>query len=62
MHHLGIGATHAGKPVILLITDTLVTVIHHSTGQTLATNTIDPTRTYWRNNQQEPGRWPGSRI
>ncbi len=28
--------------------------------EVLATNTIDPTRTYWRNNEKEPGRWPGS--
>jgi len=60
MHHLGIGAAHARKPVTILITDTLVTVIHTGTGQILATNTINPDRTYWRNNEREPGRWPGS--
>lgn len=21
---------------------------------------IDPTKTYWRNKNKEPGRWPGS--
>lgn len=60
MHHLGIGATHASKPVTILITDTHTTVIHTTTGEVLATHTIDPTRTYWRNNEREPGRWPGS--
>jgi hypothetical protein len=22
-------------------------------------NTIDPNRSYWRNQQKHPGRWPG---
>lgn len=60
MHHLGIGAAHARKPVVLIITEDTVTVVHHGTGKILATNTIDPTRTYWRNNNKEPGRWPNS--
>lgn len=59
MHHLGIGATHRGKRVMLLADDTTVTVIHLNTGEILATNTINPDRTYWRNNEKEPGRWPG---
>lgn len=61
MHHLGVGATHRGTPVLILIDQTTTTVIHRTTGEILATNTIDPTRTYWRNNEREPGRWPGSR-
>ena len=61
MHHLGIGTAHNGKAVVILVTDTQITVIDRTTRQTLATNTIDPTRTYWRNNEREPGRWPGSR-
>jgi hypothetical protein len=60
MHHLGIGATHRGKRVMLLADDHTVTVIHLNTGEIIATNTIDPTRTYWRNNEKEPGRWPDS--
>lgn len=60
MHHLGIGAAHRGTPVILLADDHTVTVIHLDTGEIIATNTIDPTRTYWRNNEKEPGRWPDS--
>jgi hypothetical protein len=47
--------------VVVLVTDTQVTVIDRATRQTLATTTIDPTRNYWRNNEREPGRWPGSR-
>jgi transposase InsO family protein len=58
MHHLGIGATHAGKRVLAIADDTTVTVIELQTGEVLSTNTIDPTKTYWRNTQKAPGRWP----
>jgi transposase InsO family protein len=60
MHHLGIGADHRGKRVIALIDETTVTVIHLDTGEIIATNTINPERSYWRNNMKKPGRWPGS--
>lgn len=60
MHHLGIGAHHHGKRVIALIDETTVTVIHLDTDEILSTHNIDPTRSYWRNHEQEPGRWPGS--
>ena len=60
MHHVGVGATHHGKRVMLLADDTTVTVIHLDTGEILATNTIDPDKSYWRNNEKEPGRWPDS--
>jgi len=61
MHHLGIGAPHRGKRCILIADDATVAVIHLDTGEIIATNTIDPGRTYWRNQEREPGRWPGSR-
>ena len=60
MHHLGIGVEHRGKRCILIADEHTVTAIHLDTGEIVATNTIDPTRTYWRNNEKEPGRWPGS--
>lgn len=60
MHHLGIGADHRGKRCILLADDTTITVVHLDTGEILATNTINPDKTYWRNTMKEPGRWPGS--
>lgn len=59
MHHLGIGATHAGKRVLALADDTTVTVIHLDTGEILSTHLIEPNKTYWRNQQRSPGRWPG---
>ncbi|WP_375384204.1 hypothetical protein [uncultured Microbacterium sp.] len=60
MHRLGIGAEHRKKRVILIADETTVTVVHLTTGEILATNTINPDRSYWRNTQKEPGRWPGS--
>jgi transposase InsO family protein len=58
MHHLGIGATHAGKRVLAIADNTTVTVIELHTSEVLSTNTIDPDKTYWRNTQKAPGRWP----
>ncbi len=37
-----------------------VTVVHLPTGEVIATNTIDPDNTYWRNTMRAPGRWPGA--
>ncbi|ALJ20554.1 hypothetical protein AOA12_11830 [Microbacterium sp. No. 7] len=60
MHHLGIGVAHRGTLVLLIADDNTVTIVHQRTGEILATNQIDPEKTYWRNTQKEPGRWPGS--
>jgi len=60
MHHLGIGAHHRGKRVLALIDETTVTVIHLDTGEILSTNQINADRSYWRNTQNVPGRWPGT--
>jgi transposase InsO family protein len=60
MHHLGIGANHARKRVLAIADDTTVTVIELETSEILSTHHIEPTKTYWRNQQKDPGRWPGS--
>jgi len=62
MHHLGLGKPHRGKRILALIDDTTVTVIELATGEILSEHTIDPTRGYWRNQRQEPGRWPSSQT
>ena len=59
MHHLGVGAANAHRRVLAIADQTSVTVIDLSTGQILSTHTIDPNRSYWRNQQKRPGRWPG---
>jgi transposase InsO family protein len=59
MHHLGIGAAHARKRVLALADDRAITVIELDTGEVLSTHQIQPDKTYWRNQNREPGRWPG---
>jgi transposase InsO family protein len=60
MHHLGVGATHAGKRVLALADEHHITVTDLRTGEVLSTHLIEPDKTYWRNQNKEPGRWPGS--
>ncbi|MFH8249260.1 hypothetical protein ACH3VR_02675 [Microbacterium sp. B2969] len=48
------------REILALTAEHTVTVIPLDTGEILATDTIDPTRTYCRNTQKEPGRWPSS--
>lgn len=60
MHHLGIGVEHRGKRILALIDENTVTIVHLDTAEIIATNTINPERSYWRNKMKEPGRWPGS--
>ncbi|OBA91324.1 transposase [Mycobacteriaceae bacterium 1482268.1] len=62
LHHLGIGRDHAGTPVLILVTTQTVTVISKTSHQLIASHTIDPNRNYWRNQQKNPGRWPGRSV
>ena len=59
MHHLAVGVEHRGARIIAIADDHTVTVVRLDTAEVIATNDIDPTRTYWRNTQKTPGRWPG---
>jgi len=34
-------------------------IIALETGEILSTHQIQPEKTYWRNQQRTPGRWPG---
>jgi hypothetical protein len=43
MHHLGVGAVHAGQAVTILIDADTVTVLHTDTGEVLSEHAIDPT-------------------
>ena len=60
LHHLGVGRTHAHTPVLILVTTDTVTVISKTGYQLIASHTINPDRNYWRNEQKNPGRWPGN--
>lgn len=46
--------------IINWLDDTTATVIELRTGEILSTHTIDPKKSYWRNTQRAPGRWPGA--
>ena len=58
MHHLGIGTAHARTRVLALADDHRITVIDLETGEVLSTHLIEPDKTYWRNQNRAPGRWP----
>jgi transposase InsO family protein len=60
MHHLGVGAKHARKRVLALADDHHITVTDLTTGEILSRHLIEPTKSYWRNQNKEPGRWPDS--
>ena len=56
MHHLGVGTTHARKRVLAFADDHQIL----TTGEVLSLHLIEPDKTYWRNQNKEPGRWPDS--
>ena len=45
-HHIGIGRTHAGTCVVLLIQDLAIRVINAATGELLRDLILDPNRDY----------------
>ena len=56
MHHIGVGAEHRRTPVLKIVDDLHVRIVHAATGELLRELTIDPTRDY-----QPLGRPPGPR-
>jgi transposase InsO family protein len=54
LHHIGIGRTHAGTHVLLLVQDLHVRVVNAATGELLRDLILDPARNY-----QPTGRPPG---
>jgi transposase len=54
LHHIGIGRTHAGTHVLLLVQDLHIRVIDAATGELLRELVLDPSRDY-----QPTGRRPG---
>ena len=59
MHHLGIRTAHARKRVLAFSDEHRVTVVDLTTGEVLSLHLIQPDNGYWRNQNKEPGRWPG---
>jgi transposase InsO family protein len=60
MHHLRVGAAHAGRRVLAIVDEGEVTVVALDTGEVLSSHRIEPDKGYWRNTRRDPGRWPGS--
>ena len=60
MHHLHIGTDHARKRVLAFADDHHVTVADLTTGEVISVHQIEPDKTYWRNQNKKPGRWPSS--
>ena len=58
LHHLGVGNTHRGIKILLLIDERSVTVTDLATGEVLSEHDIDDEHNYWRNRLRQPGRWP----
>jgi hypothetical protein len=56
----GVGTKHARQRVLAFADEHHVTVAHLTTGEVLSVHLIEPHKTYWRNQNNEPGRWPGS--
>ena len=46
LHHIGVGRTHAGTCVILLVQDLKIRVVNAATGELLRDLVLDPTRDY----------------
>lgn len=46
LHHIGVGRTHTGTYVRLLVHDLDITIINLTTGEILRELTLDPTRDY----------------
>jgi transposase InsO family protein len=46
LHHIGVGRTHAGTCVILLVQDLQIRIVNAATGELLRDLVLDPTRDY----------------
>ncbi len=46
LHHIGVGRTHAGTCIILLIQDLQIRIVNAATGELLRELTLDPNRDY----------------
>ena len=46
LHHIGLGARHAGTPITLLIDNLHIRIIHRHTGQLIRELILDPPRDY----------------
>ena len=57
LHHIGVGRTHAGTHVLLLVQDLHVRIVDAATGELLRELSLDPTRDY-QPTRRPPGPTP----
>jgi transposase InsO family protein len=57
MHHIGVGRDHAGTPVLMLIQDLNIRIVHATTGQLIRALTLDPTRDYQPTGRSRYEKW-----
>jgi transposase InsO family protein len=60
LYKIGVGRTHTRTPIVMLIVDLDIRIIHAATGEILRTLTLDPTRTYQPTGKPQ-GAPPGPR-
>ncbi len=54
LHHIRIGRTHTGTPVVLIIEDLNIKIIATQTGEIIRTLTLNPNHDYQPQNKQNP--------
>jgi transposase InsO family protein len=59
LYHIGVGRTHAGTHIIMLVQDLSVRIINAATGELLRELTLDPQRNY-QPTRRPPGPTPGT--
>jgi hypothetical protein len=57
LHHIGVGRTHAGTHILLLVQDLDIRIIDAATGELLRELTLHPTRGY-QPTRKPPGPTP----
>ncbi len=59
LYHIGVGRTHAGTHVLMLVQDQHIRIVNAATGELLRQLTLDPSRNY-QPTGQPPGPTPGT--
>jgi transposase InsO family protein len=59
LYHIGVGRTHAGTHVLMLVQDLHIRIVDAATGELLRELTLDPSRNYQPTNRP-PGPRPGT--
>jgi hypothetical protein len=58
LHHIGVGRTHARTPILMLINDRQIRIIHATTGELIRDLTLNPAVDYQARGLRNPRRKP----